>query len=175
MLFLVIGNPLHAQSPRSFICDQISVEMFPRTAHFKGFAGKFDLVSNGFVATCGFAFPVFRNLSIVTGYSVMSFVNSFGVQSYSFGAAIEAQYRPEALESVGLYLGIDGGFIYGYEGFFAEDRMFGPLTPAGSFKGGVLYDIPDSRVTVFGGLRVVPPVQGHTGIISPTIGLTYRF
>lgn len=172
---LFLAGPLQAQSFDGFPCNQISVEVFPRTAHLRGFSGDFGVKSNGLVISCGFVFPVSHSFSVVTGFSAMSFVNSFDVQSYSFGASLEVQFRPEELGNIRFYAGIDGGFIYGYEGYFAEDRMIGPVTAAGTLKGGLLFDIPENQITVFGGVRVVPPVFGHSGIIAPSIGLTYTF
>jgi len=173
-LCTLASAPLLGQTSAA-LCDQVSVGAFPRTAHARDFDGTFDIRSNGLVVTCGYVLPVSSSLTLVTGYSAMSFVNSFGVQSYSFGASVEAEYRPGFLDNVGGYVGIDGGFVYGYEGYFAKDRMIGPFTPAGNLKAGILYDIPDTRTTLYSGVQYVPPVFGHRGIISPVVGVTQRF
>jgi hypothetical protein len=168
------ADPLNARAAGALPCDQVSLEVFPRTAHWEGFSG-FEVKSNGLVVSCGFVLPVSDQFSLITGFSAMSFVNSFDAQSYSFGASAEVQYRPDALANFGLYAGLDGGVILGYDGFFSKDRMVGPFTFAGNLKGGVLYDIPQTNMTVFGGVRAVPPVFGHRGVIAPSLGVTHRF
>ncbi len=174
VLCALIAEPATAQVAGPLPCDQVSLEVFPRTAHWKGFSG-LDVKSNGLVVSCGVHLPLSDRFSLVTGFSAMSFVNSFDVQSYAVGASAEVQYHFETMENFGLYAGLDGGVIVGYEGFFPADRMVGPFTLAGNLKGGVLYDIPRTNMTVFGGLRAVPPVFGHSGIIAPGLGVTYRF
>lgn len=171
----LLANPVHAQSGDDLLCDQVSFEVFPRSSHFKGFSGQFAIHSSGFAVTCGLALPLSGNVKAMAGLSAMSFVNSFDTQSYSFGATIEVQYRPDKLEGVGFYAGVEVGLIHGYDGYFAEDRMIGSFAPAGSLKGGLLFDIPETTSTVFFGVRVVPSVFGYSGIVSPTIGLTYAF
>lgn len=170
----VLGTgPLLAQSRSQAPCDQVSMEIFPRTGHFKGFKG-LDVQSNGLYLSCGVSFSLSDDLDVVAGVSAMSFVNSFDVQSYSAGASVEVHYRPGIIENTGFYAGVDIGMIYGYKGYFPPSRMIGALTPAGDLKGGVLYDIPNTRATVFAGVRFVPPV-GVTGIVAPGIGMTYSF
>jgi hypothetical protein len=82
----LIAAPLNAQVAGPLPCDQISLEVFPRTAHWKGFSG-FDVKSNGLVAFCDVVLPVSDQFSLITGFSAMSFVNSFDAQGYSFGVS----------------------------------------------------------------------------------------
>ncbi|MZR15398.1 hypothetical protein GQE99_20490 [Maritimibacter sp. DP07] len=172
-LFILVTGPVAAQSRPEVACDQISMEIFPRTGHFKGFSG-LDVQSNGLYLSCGYSFSVSRDVEVVAGVSAMTFVNSFDVQSYSAGASLEVRYRPGIVENAGLYAGVDIGIVYGYDGLLPPSRMIGPLTPAGNFKGGVLYDIPNTSATLFAGVRFVPPV-GVTGIVAPGIGMSYEF
>ncbi|WP_176224396.1 hypothetical protein [Maritimibacter sp. HL-12] len=165
---------MNAQAAGPLPCDQVSLEVVPRSAHWAGFSG-FEIKSNGLEVSCGFHLPLSDQFTLVTGFSAMSFVNSFDVQSYAVGTSAEVQYRPDALDNFGLYAGLDGGVVLGYDGFFPEDRMVGPFTFAGNLKGGVLFDIPQTNMTLFGGVRAVPPVFGHRGIIAPGLGVTYRF
>jgi hypothetical protein len=48
--------------------------------------------------------------------------------------------------------------------------MVGPFTLTGNLQGGVLQDIPQTNMTVFGGLRAAPPVFDHAGITAPAPG-----
>ena len=175
MLGVYISGPSVAQSTTSVSCDQITVGAFPRTAYWEGFTGSFDVRSNGLNFSCRYIFPLQNNLKLVAGFGGMTFVNSFDSRSYAIGANIELQYYFEATKNLGVYAGFDVGIIHGYDGFLDEKFMIGTLIPAGQLKAGVLFDVPDTNLTVFGGLRVIPPVSGLRGTISPTLGMTYHF
>lgn len=172
-LCILTSGPVAAQARPELPCAQVSMEIFPRTGHFKGFSG-LDVQSNGLYLSCGYTFSISRDVEVIAGVAAMTFVNSFDVQSYSAGASVEVRYRPGVIENTGLYAGIDIGIVSGYDGLLPPSRMIGPLTPAGNFKGGVLYDIPNTSATLFAGVRFVPPV-GVTGIVAPGIGMSYEF
>jgi hypothetical protein len=156
-------------------CDLVTIETFPRSAYWRGFNGGFSARSNGFAASCGFVFPLSETTRVVAGYGAMTFVNSFADQSYALGVTLDIQHRFAAQRQFGVYGGVDLGIVHGYDGRLNRKLMVGAFTPAAQFKAGMLYDVPDTRVTLFGGVRIVPPVAGLPGTISPTVGLSYAF
>lgn len=105
----------------------------------------------------------------------MTFVNSFGNQSFALCVALDTQHRFPTSRQLGVYTDVDLGVVHGHDGRLNRKLMVGAFSPAAQFKAGMLHDAPDTRVTLFGGARIVPPVAALPGTGSPTLGISDAF
>ena len=171
-LGLGLGNSATAK-PRPWLhCDRLSFALTPKSAHGNDITAFQN--TNGVAIGCSRVFPRSASLDLLVGASAMSFVNSYDVQSYALGLSVEYQYRFVPGGHLGAYAGLDVGLIYGYEGYLSPDWMIGPLTPAAEFSAGLLYEFPDRNLILSGGVHIVPPTRDLSGVLSPTIGLSFK-
>jgi hypothetical protein len=169
--------PGAARAQFSGLCDQVTVEYFSKFWHIKPpILRPLNEEMNARQIACGNVYRLSPEFDLVVSYGGMVFLNSFNAQSFSLGVNFEVQYRPDVLGNFGLYGGLDAGFIYGYQGFLRPDLLIGPLRAGAIAKAGFLYDVPDTNLTAFAGVRYVPARgRNGSGIFAPGIGLTYHF
>lgn len=166
-----------AVSGPNMFCDQITVEYYNKFLHIRSPANNLaNEEANARQISCSTVYPLSSDLDLVVGWGAMAFLNSFNTQAFSLGVNFEAQYRPAFLGDFGAFAGLDAGFIYGYKGSLPNQSLVGPWRAGAISKFGVLWDVPETNLTVFAGARYVPPRGGAGGgIFAPGIGLTYHF
>ncbi|MAM60882.1 hypothetical protein [Maritimibacter sp. UBA3975] len=169
-----MAAPTSARAQSWLPCDTTSVEYFSKFWHIKkatGLATNDEL--NARAVNCNNAYDISPSFRLTTGYFAIAMVNSYSAQSFALGVSFEAQYRPAALGGLGAYAGLDAGFMYGYQGFLNPNALIGPFRAVALLKGGVLYDIPGTNMTVFAGVRYAPPRSNGSGVIAPAAGLKF--
>ncbi len=155
-------------------CDTTSVEYFSKFWHIRKATGRATNDQlNARAVNCNNAYDLSPSFRVTTGYFAIAMVNSYSAQSFALGVSFEAQYRPPALDGFGVYAGLDAGFMYGYQGFLKPNALIGPFRAVALFKGGVLYDVPGTNISVFAGVRYAPPRSNGSGVIAPTAGLHF--